>query len=162
MRRQFAAAGAGVLLATGQVSAQRLTATEAGVGATVVMARRTFAGGEAGIAYRPGGQSRLALALGAGSEAGRAAGRAQLSVQFLVTPSARRGTGLYVGLGTALAVRRGGPGAAFIALLVGLEGAPGRSGSLGGESWYAELGIGGGVRTAVGWRVRRFPSWWRG
>lgn len=152
-----------VLAASPPVAAQqRLTATEAGLGISVAMARRTFAGGEIGVGYRPGGQSRVSFALAAGSEAGRAAGRVQLGLQFLLTPAARAGAGLYAGLGSVIAVRRGGPGGGFIAVLVGLEGAPGRRGSLGGNSWYVELGIGGGVRAAAGWRVRRFPAWWRG
>jgi hypothetical protein len=151
-----------VLAAPSVAAQQRLSATEVGLGVSVAMARRTFAGGEVGVGYRPGGQSRVALALAAGSEAGRAAGRAQMSLEFLLTPAARAGAGLYAGLGSVLTVRRGGPGAGFIALLVGLEGAPGRRGSLGGDSWYVELGIGGGVRAAAGWRVRKFPAWWPG
>jgi len=143
-------------------AAQRLTATEAGLGGTIAVARHTFAGAELGLGYRPGGQSRFALALAGGTEARRAAVRAQVSAQFLVTPAARAGIGLYAGLGAAFTGRRAGPGAGFIALLVGVDGAPGRRGSIGGESWYVELGIGGGVRASAGWRVRWFPGWWRG
>jgi len=130
--------------------AQRLTVVEAGAGAALVVARHTMAGVEIGAGYRPGGQSRVALAVDMGTESGRAAARAQLTAQFLVTPSARSGAGLYGGLGVAVAGRRGAPGSGYLALLVGLEAAPGaRRGG-----WYAELGLAGGARVSAGWRGR--------
>lgn len=140
--------------------AQRLTATELGVGAAAVAARRTFVGGELGLGLRPGGQSRVALAVAAGSEAERAALRAHVMLQFLVTPAARRGVGPYAGLGAALSARRGSPSQGFVALLVGIEAAPGRR--TGWRNWYVECGLGGGVRAAAGWRLRSFPAWWSG
>jgi hypothetical protein len=152
----------GVALAAGAAPApspawgQRLTAVEAGAGAAVVAARHTFAGAEINLAYRPGGQSRVALAVAAGGAGDRAAARVQLTVQFLVTPAARSGAGLYGGIGVAIAGRRGAPGAGYLAVLLGLEAAPGRRGG-----WYAEAGLAGGVRMAAGWRGRWFPRWWR-
>jgi len=132
------------------LGAQRLSVVEAGVGAAVTVARHTTAGVEAGAGYRPGGQSRVALALGVGTEDGRAAARALLTAQFLVTPAARSGAGLYGGIGVAVAGRRGSPGGGYLALLVGLEAAPGaRRGG-----WYAEVGLAGGARVAAGWRGR--------
>ncbi|MGH7672432.1 MAG: hypothetical protein ACREMC_05995, partial [Gemmatimonadales bacterium] len=79
----------GVALAAGAVPpppawSQRLIAFEAGVGATAVAARHTFAGVEVNLAYRPGGQSRVALAVAAGGAGDRAAARVQWTVQFLV------------------------------------------------------------------------------
>ena len=139
------------------LSAQRLTVLEASAGAALILARRTMAGVEAGVGYRPGGQSRVALALAAGTEDGRAAGRAQVTAQFLVTPAARRGAGLYGGLGVAVAGRRGTPGRGYLALLVGLEAAPGGGAARRG-GWYAELGLAGGARVAAGWRGRWFPG----
>jgi hypothetical protein len=136
--------------------AQRLTVFEAGAGGAVVLARHTMAGAEVGVGYRPAGQSRVALAVAAGTADGRAAARAQLTAQFLVTPAARRGAGLYGGLGVAVAGRRGSPGGGYLAVLVGLEAAPGRGGA-GRGGWYAELGLAGGARVAAGWRGRWFP-----
>jgi len=133
------------------LAAQRLRAVEAGVGGALTVARHTMAGVEVGAGYRPGGQSRIALALDAGSEDGQAAARAQLTAQFLVTPNARRGTGVYGGIGVAVAGRRRSPGRGYLALLLGLEAAPGRRGG-----WYAELGLAGGARLAAGWRGRWF------
>jgi len=132
--------------------AQRLSVVEASAGAAVAVARHTMAGVEVGAGYRPGGQSRVALAVDAGTEDGRAAARALLTAQFLVTPTARRGAGLYGGLGVAIAGRRGAHGGGYLALLVGLEAAPGGGARRGG--WYAELGLAGGARIAAGWRGR--------
>jgi len=47
--------------------------------------------------------------------------------------------------------RRGSPGQGYLAVLLGLEGAPGRR-----QSWFVEAGLGGGVLAAAGWRVRWF------
>jgi len=132
--------------------AQRLSVVEAGAGAAVTVARHTMAGVEVGAGYRPGGQSRVALALAVGTEDGRAAARALLTAQFLVTPAARSGAGLYGGIGVAVAGRRGSPGGGYLALLVGLEAAPGGGARRGG--WYAEVGLAGGTRIAAGWRGR--------
>lgn len=132
--------------------AQRRSVVEAGAGAAVTVARHTMAGVEVGAGYRPGGQSRVALAVDVGTEDGRAAARALLTAQFLVTPAARRGAGLYGGIGIAVAGRRGAPGGGYLALLVGLEAAPGGGARRGG--WYAELGLAGGARVAAGWRGR--------
>ena len=149
---------AGVALASlaAPASGQRLSAAEAGLGAAAVAARHLFTGPELTLGYRPGGQARLALAAAAGAEDGRAAARAQIVAQFLLTPAARGGAGLYGGIGAAIVGRRGAPGAGYLAVVLGLERAPGRR-----NGWYAELGLAGGVRVAAGWRARRFPRWWR-
>ena len=154
MHRQSLVAPAVVALALAApllpLGAQRLSVMEASAGAAIVVARHTLAGVEIGAGYRPGGQTRLAFAVDAGSEDGRAAARAQLTAQFLVTPAVRRGAGLYGGIGVAVAGSRGTPGRGYLALLLGLEAAPGaRRGG-----WYAELGLAGGARVAAGWRGR--------
>ena len=139
------------------LQSQPLTATELSVGAAAAMARRTFAGAELGVAHRPSGESRVALALAGGTIAARPAARAQLTLQLLVNAAARSGgvPGFYAGVGGAFAARRGSPGQGFLAVLLGIEGAPGRR-----DGWYAELGFAGGVRAAAGWRLRWFPRWW--
>ncbi len=121
------------------------------------MARRTFAGPELGLAHRPNGEARIALALAGGTAGARAAARAQLTIQLLVNASARSGTGIYAGVGTAVTARRGSPSQGYVALLLGLEATPGRP-----QGWFVEGGLAGGVRAAAGWRLRRFPTWWRG
>lgn len=139
------------------LQSQQLTATELSVGAASSMARRTFGGAELGLAHRPSTDSRIALAVAGGTAARQAAARAQLTLQLLVNPSVRAGVGMYAGVGAAFVARRESPGQGFLVVLLGFEGAPGRR-----QSWYVELGLAGGVRAAAGWRVRRFPAWWRG
>jgi len=135
--------------------AQQLTATELSLGAAAVVSHRTFGGAELALARRAAADTRLALALAAGTVAGRAAARAQLTVQLLVNSAARSGAGLYAGLGAAFNARPESPGEGFLAVLLGFEGAPGRT-----RAWYVELGFAGGVRVAAGWRLRWFPRWW--
>ena len=134
---------------------QQLTATELSLGTAAVIAHRTFAAAELGLARRPNGESRVALALAGGTLDGRPAARAQLTLQLLVNSTARKGPGFYAGVGGAFMARRGSPGQAFLAVLLGVERAPGRR-----QGWYTELGFAGGVRAAAGWRMRWFPKWW--
>ena len=136
---------------------QQLTATELSFGAAAAVTHRSFAGAEVALAHRPATDTRFALAVAGGTVAERAAARAQLTVQLLVNSVARGGPGVYAGMGAAVTARRGSPGQGFLAVLLGLEAAPGRR-----QAWYAELGFAGGVRIAAGWRVRWLPRWWRG
>ena len=138
------------------IQSQQLTVTELSLGGAALIARHTFAGAELGVARRPSADSRIALALAGGTEDGRAAGRAQLTLQLVVNAFARSGPGLYAGVGGAFAARRDAPSQGLLAVLVGLEAAPGRR-----HAWYVELGFAGGVRAAAGWRLRWFPAWWR-
>ncbi|HWC75182.1 MAG TPA: hypothetical protein VG454_14700 [Gemmatimonadales bacterium] len=144
------------LLPVVALQSQQLTATELSLGATASLARETFVGGEVGLARRTSNETRIALAVAGGTAAASAAGRAQLTFQAVVNPAARTGMGLYAGLGAAFSGREGSRGQGFVAVLLGLEGAPGRR-----RNWYAELGLGGGVRLAAGWRMRWFPDWWK-
>lgn len=141
--------------AAGVARAQGLTATEWSVGGTMVAARRTFLGAGVEVAHRPGGQMRAALAAAAGARDGAAALRIDAMAQFVVTPSARTGVTLSGGLGLAYAGARKTRGAAWATAQLGAEAAAGRR-----RAWFVELGLGGGLRVAAGWRWRRFPSWW--
>ena len=156
MRRSAPLAVALGLASAAPLAAQGLTATEFGVGALAVFARRDFGGGALGIARRVGNQTRLGLTAGAGARDGRQAMRLEATVQFLVTPAARSGAGLYGGAGLAWAGSEDAPGAGFLVALLGLESVPGRR-----SGWFVEVGVAGGVRAAAGWRWRRFPGWWR-
>lgn len=140
------------------VQSQQLKTTELSLGAAAAVAHETFAGVELGIARRPSNDSRIALAVagGAMSPDEEAAVRAQLTIQILLNSIARSGAGVYAGVGAAFLGERGAPGRGFVALVLGVEQAPGRR-----RGWFIESGFGGGVRVAVGWRSRWFPSWWR-
>jgi len=133
----------------------QLAATEWSVGVTAVAARYTFWGAGLELAHRPSGQMRGAVAAAAGARDGAAALRLDATAQFVVTPSARTGVTLSGGLGLAYAGARHARGAAWATAQLGAEAAAGRR-----RGWFLEVGLGGGVRVAAGWRWRRFPSWW--
>ena len=139
----------------GAAAQRRLTAWETGVGGIAALATADFFGAAVGVAHRPGGQVRLAAVAAPGVLEGHAALRAEATGQFVVMPWARGGVGPYVGLGVAWQGADGVPGAAYLTALLGVEAAPGRR-----FGWYAEAGVGGGARLAMGVRWRRFPDWW--
>ncbi|HEX4600073.1 MAG TPA: hypothetical protein VH116_01670 [Gemmatimonadales bacterium] len=149
-------AGAAALgFAAAAARAQTLVVTEAAVGAAAVLAHRAFWGPELGVARRPGGQTRFAASAAAGNYEGGVGLRLQLTAQLLLKPADRSGVGPYAGLGLAFVGAAAAHGAGYLTALLGVEAASGRR-----AGWYSELGLGGGVRLAVGWRWRRFPRWW--
>jgi len=136
------------------VRAQAVRATEIGVGATVILAHRGFWGPEVGAAQRAGGQGRFAFTAACGDYQRALGVRLEATAQFLLRPGERSGLGPYGGLGLAFVGSEGARGASYLTALLGVDqGAGARAG------WYAELGLGGGVRLALGRRFRRFPSW---
>ena len=135
--------------------AQTVGATEIGAGATVVLAHRGFWGPELGVARRAGGQGRFAFAAACGDYERELGVRLEATAQFLLRPLERSGVGPYGGLGLAFVGSEGTRGASYLTALLGVEQRPGAR-----VGWYAELGLGGGVRLAVGRRFRRFPSVW--
>jgi hypothetical protein len=135
--------------------AQNLRATEAAAGTTIVLAHRGFWGPELGVARRPGGQGRLAFAAACGDYERTLGVRLEATAQFLLRPAERTGTGPYGGLGLAFVGSAGARGASYLTALLGVESGPGAR-----AGWYAELGLGGGVRLSLGRRFRRFPAWW--
>ena len=84
-----------------------------------------------------------------------AALRIELTGQFLVLPGARTGVSPYAGLGVAYLGARHYRGMGAIVALVGIEAPEGRR-----HGWFAELGLGSGVRLRAGFRWRRLPPWW--
>ena len=120
---------------------------------TGVVATRDFWGLELGVARRPGGQRREALTVSLGDAAGAPGVRVRAAVQFVLKPAARAGTSPYAGVGLAFAGAQRAHGAGYLAVMLGLEAAPGRV-----RGWYVELGLEGGARVAAGVRWRRFSS----
>lgn len=137
------------------LASQQLTATELDAGPLATWARRSFSGAAVGLATRPGGEARVALAAAFGSVDRHAALRLELTAQFLVLPGAKRGLSPYGGVGVAYVGSRPYRGAGALVVLLGVEAAAGRP-----RGWFGELGMGGGVRFRVGYRWRRLPSWW--
>jgi len=101
-------------------------------------------------AIRTSFRTRVSAALAAGVSDGDAAWRGELLAHFLLNPTRQRGAGVYGAGGIAVA---GGPvDQGYVVLTLGIEGRPGaRSG------WFAEAGVGGGARLALGYRWRRLP-----
>lgn len=129
-----------------------LQGREFAAAATVVLARHTFWGSELGLAKRAGGQGRLAVTAAGGSYEHALGVRCEATAQFLLRPGERSGAGPYAGLGLAFVGGEGARGASYLTALVGVESAPAAR-----AGWYGELGLGGGVRVAVGRRFRHFP-----
>jgi hypothetical protein len=100
---------------------------------------------------RTSNRTRLSATVGAGLSSGEAAYRGEIMGQFLLSPNKRVGSGLYLGGGVAAV---GGPvERGYLVLYIGMEGRPG-----GTTGWAAEVGIGGGLRLALGYRWRRLRS----
>jgi hypothetical protein len=97
------------------------------------------------------GRTRLSLGFGAGVSDGELAVRGELLGHFLLSPEEHRKAGFYVAGGVAGV--EGPVGRGYLVLTLGLEQAPGRR-----SGWAVELGAGGGVRVAAGYRWRRFPG----
>jgi hypothetical protein len=102
-------------------------------------------------ALRLSERTRLSGSLGAGLSAGELAWRGEFLGHFLLSPDQLRKPGLYLAGGVAGAGRDGGQG--YLVLTLGAEARP-RAGS----GWAVELGVGGGLRLAAGYRWRHRSS----
>jgi hypothetical protein len=140
---------------THPLTGQQLAATELDAGPVVTWAHRTFSGVAIGVARRPGGEGRLALAAAVGSLDGHSALRLEATAQFLVLPGAKSGISPYGGIGVAYLGAHPYRGSGMLLLLIGVEQAPGRS-----RGWFGEVGLGGGLRLRAGYRWRDLPPWW--
>jgi hypothetical protein len=126
---------------------------ELGFMSVVTTADPVLVAGGLSAALRPSLSTRVSLLTAGGVADGRASGRAEVVAHLLFAPTRTRGAGGYLGGGVAGVV--GPADRAYVVLVAGLESAPGaRSG------WALELGVGGGIRVAAGWRRRWFPPGW--
>lgn len=103
---------------------------------------------------RPASRTRIALYAGGGVSDGEGVGRAELLGHFLLNPRSTHAA-VYGGGGIA-GVFGNGSADGYLVLLLGVEGSPGGRGG-----WFAEAGVGGGARLAVGYRWRKLPPGWR-
>lgn len=136
--------------------AQGPSATETGLGAGALWGRRAYYGVDAALGFRPQGQVRFLVVVGAGTRESRPAGRVGGEAQFLILPATRSGVSPYVGMGVSCTVVDARHSVGALTLTAGVEGAEGNP-----VGWYVEGGASGGARLALGIRWRRFPSWWR-
>jgi hypothetical protein len=120
---------------------------ELGIQAVVTGSEPLLAVGGLYGALRPSTRTRLSAAAGAGISSDDAAFRAEVLGHFLLSPNKRQGAGFYLAGGVAAVA--GPVDKGYLVLTAGLEGRPGAK-----SGWAAELGIGGGVRLALGYRWR--------
>ncbi len=119
------------------------------VHALAVIGAREFVGGGLGAGVRLGRSVRLAGVGTLGWEEGdRVAGRGEALVSMHIAVGRGRGPGLYAGGGVAAQVAEADT-RGYLALVLGVEGRPA------GGGWFVELGVGGGARVAIGYRVIR-------
>lgn len=146
-RRSALAVGL-LLAAAAPCRAQRRS--ELQVWGMAAASRPAFYGAGLGLARRDADRLRFAAAAALGGLAGGAfAARGDATLQFLLDPTRRTGAALYGGGGLSLAVARG-HATPYLLLVLGIEHAPG-----GPRGSFAEIGVGGGVRLAVGYRWRK-------
>ncbi|MBA3443579.1 MAG: hypothetical protein H0T58_01815 [Gemmatimonadales bacterium] len=96
-------------------------------------------------------RTRLSASAGAGVSSGEPAFRGEILGHFLLSPSKTDGPGFYFAGGVAAV--GGGVDQGYVVLTVGIEDRPAA-----GAGWVAELGVGGGVRLALGYRWRWLRS----
>ncbi len=108
-----------------------------------------YAGG-IGLTWRDNQRTRLAPAVALGwTSDGRFGARADFAIHFLLDPWKREGAAIYGGGGLTAAVSDGRV-TPFALLVLGAENAPG-----GPRGSFVEIGVGGGVRLAIGYRWRK-------
>ncbi len=125
--------------------------------ALAVASRPALFGLGVGLAWRDDGRMRLAASVASGAyDDARYGARADLALHFLLNPWKETGWAVYGGGGLSLAVGDvRGRTVPYALLVLGVEGAPGGRGGP-----FVEVGAGGGVRLAVGyrWRTRNAPG----
>lgn len=130
--------------------AQAQSLREAQVWGVGVLSRPAFWGAGFGLGWRTEQRDRIAPALALGGFGdGRFGVRADLAYHFLLDPAKRSGAAVYGGGGLSVVVRSGRV-VPYVLLVLGVEGAPGGRGGV-----FAEVGVGGGARLAIGYRWRK-------
>ena len=130
-------------------AAQRVTVTELRGGARGVVATQDFWGADLGVARRHPGGRREALSVAVGEAGGAPAVRATAAVQFVLM-AVGVAVRPYGGVGVTYAGAEGARSAGYLAVMLGVEGKPGRA-----RGWFVEAGVEGGVHLAAGlcWRL---------
>jgi hypothetical protein len=137
------------LFLAGRVESQEKRIThEWGAQVTGTTGHPAFAGAGPSWAWRPGLRDRLIVHGALGAAEHQSAVRIEASWHFLLSPQTRKGVAAYVGGGIAGQFAQTNHG--WLLLTVGVEQGPAAS-----RGWFAEAGMGGGVRFAVGFRWRR-------
>lgn len=140
-----------VVAGTGQLPAQVPHRVALKLQALGVFAPEPFVGGGLALAWRTTSRFTVEAGAGAGVEEGALTGRGEAVVGFHLDPFRMRGVSPYAGGGVALAARSDAT-AEYLMVVLGVESRPGRW-----RGWFVELGLGGGVRVAVGVRLGLLP-----
>jgi len=127
------------------VAGQRGTEWQAG--AVGALSSSTYMGAGASWARRAG-RVRASLGATVGALDAQAAARGEVLLGSVLTPGRRRGAGVYAVGGVAVTGTADAHTERLVAAL-GIEGTPG-----GRRGWFLEVGVGGGVRVAAGYRWR--------
>ncbi len=136
---------AGALFLGAPLAAQQ--AREVGVQAVGTASDPELAVAALYAGVRTSNRTRLSASAGLGGSSGELAVRGEIVGHFLLSPAKRRGAGVYFGGGVAAV---GGPlDRGYLVLTAGVEQRPGAR-----AGWAAELGVGGGIRVALGYRWR--------
>jgi hypothetical protein len=151
MALRWLSAAAALAAAAPPARAQQVR--ELGIQAIGTLSDPALAVGGAYAAWRPARRARISAALGVGGSGGEAAWRGELLGHFLLAPTRREGSGVYLAGGVAAVGGRVDQG--YLVLALGVESRPG-----GPSGWFAEAGVGGGARLSAGYRWRWFPRWW--
>jgi hypothetical protein len=96
-------------------------------------------------------RTRLSISAGAGASSDELAFRGEVLGHFLLSPGKRQGAAFYLAGGVAAAT--GPVDQGYLVLTLGVEDRPGAP-----AGWAAEIGVGGGVRVALGYRWRWLGS----
>ena len=142
---------AAALAAAAPAAAQQVG--ELGIQAIGTLSDPALGAGGVYAGWRPTRRARLSGSLGLGGSGGETAWRGELLGHFLLAPTRREGSGVYLAGGVA--VVGGATDQGYLVLSVGIESRPGAP-----SGWFAEAGVGGGARLSAGYRWRWFPRWW--
>jgi hypothetical protein len=151
MALRWLSAVAALAAAAAPAGAQQVR--ELGIQAIGTLADPALAVGGLYVGWRPAKRARLSASLGLGGSGGDVAWRGELLGHFLLAPTRRAGSAIYLAGGVAAVGGRTDQG--YLVLAAGVEGRPGAA-----TGWFLEAGVGGGARLSAGYRWRWFPRWW--
>ena len=151
MALRWLSAAAAVAAAAPPAGAQQVR--ELGIQAIGTLSDPALAVGGFYAGWRPTRRARLTATAGVGGSGDETAWRAELLGHFLLAPTRREGSGVYLAGGVAAV--GGASDRGYVVIAVGIEDRPGAA-----RGWFAEAGFGGGPRLSAGYRWRWFPRWW--
>jgi len=153
--KRSCAAALGLLMAASPAAARAQSVRESQVQLLGIASRPLFGGAGVGFAWRDESRTRWQAAATLGALDGHGlASRLDVAYHFLLDPAKRRGSAVYGGAGIS-ALAGNGRLTPYVLVVLGAENAPGGNGGS-----FVELGVGGGVRVAFGyrWRKRNAPG----